>query len=135
LTNWIFLSVACIISFLLCTKFKIQSCYIIVVFKRCPNCQLGLLLFMCQLGRFICICMWWLKSFYQMRRWKSFCQMGRLILLCKMNAISGSWSSCISCICVNIESCVSPSKRKVKKKTLSLCLFLLVYFWVMNILN
>ena len=39
---------------------------------------------------------------------------GAINIVMLIGAISGSWSSCISCICINIESCVSFEKKRTK---------------------
>jgi len=96
-------------------------------------CQMGRLKLFCQMRRLRLFCqMGRSKLFCQMGRSKSFCQMGRLILLCQLGRYPDHTLDAFHASALTL-SLVSHSKRK--KYILSLCLFLLEYFRVINILN
>jgi len=57
---------------------------------------------------------------------------GEINIVMSIEAISGSWSICISCICINIESCVSFEK---KKKNIELVFVSFRIFWSDELLN
>jgi len=53
---------------------------------------------------------------------------GAINIVMPIRAIFRSWSSCISCICINIESCVSFEKKRTKKN-IELVLISFKIFW------